>query len=223
MSKKKSSYPRHRLLVYQHITREFRGMPFMIIAMCVILWVLAWLGSINALPGADTGLLRNLWEGQWLIAVAILACGGLYIASLWISRVSVVEVRPKALYVQAGLLAVNFSYKRIRQIRLVEMGAHHQSKHLSGSDAGIADDLAGLSCTGVDLASWPWPGRDNLQRLWSRFMFTQDGEGLMLAVKDAMSLNRQLDERVTAALEKSQARSAYADPIERAAQMNQGR
>jgi hypothetical protein len=152
-----------------------------------------------------------------LLMTVILCSLALFVLTIVIGRGSYVQVRAVTLHIRAGLLAINISYKRIRQIRLGQLSAQHPEETLKGNDWALIEPLLGHSCTVIDISSWPWPGKKWLRRLWSKFMFTHDGNSLMFVVKDAMVLNQQIDGRI-AALQASAKKGKYIDPLARAIQ-----
>lgn len=216
MAKKAST--RHRLLLYAHLGQRLRTAPFLIMIFGVILLFLGWLESQSAIQGVNLDLLRMLWAGQVLLITIILCSLAIFVLAIIIGHGSYVDVRPVTLHIRAGLLTLNISYKRIRQIRLGQLGVQHPEDSLRGGDWALVESFWGEPCTLVDLISWPWPGKEMTRRLWSKFMFTRDGNSLMFIVKDAMVLNQQIDGRI-AALQVSAKRSRYVDPLERAVQM----
>ena len=208
---------RHNLLVYSRLGQRLRTMPFLIVIFGLILLFLGWLPTQSAVQGINVELLEALWSGRVFLIIAILSSLALFILTIIIGRGSYVEVRAVTLHIQAGLLAINISYKRIRQIRLGQLAAQHPEDTLRGSDWGLVESLFDQPCTVIDITSWPWPGKKWLQKLWSKFMFTRDGNNLLFVVKDAMVLNQQIDGRI-AALQANAKKGQYIDPLARAIQ-----
>jgi hypothetical protein len=216
MAKKTSI--RHRLLIYSRLGQRLRTAPFLIAIFGVILLILGWLESQSAIQGVNLELLEMLWASRLLLVAVIMCSLALFVLTIIIGRGSYVVVHPRTLHIRAGLLALNISYKRIRQIRLGQLGAQHPEDTLRGSDWGLVEPFWGQPCTLIDLTSWPWPGQKMIRRLWSKFMFDRGGNSLMFVVKEAMVLNQQIDGRI-AALQSSAKKSQYVDPLERAIQM----
>jgi len=215
--KDRRSIKQHRLLVYQRIGNRMRSAPFLIGGLSLILFALGWMSTQDFMQGVDTGLLRIIWRNNVYLIIILFVCGVIFVYGMAIGALSYVEARARSLHIQAGLMAINISYRRIKQIRLSQVGVQYPADTLRGSDADLLDPLLGLPCTVVDLRSWPWPGFDWLKRLWSRFMFSSSGTALMLVVTDAMVLNQQIDGRV-AVLQAQSKQSQYLDPLERAVQ-----
>jgi len=224
-SKTRKPQTRHPLLVYQQISRRLRSLPLMLVFVGALLLVLSILGKIITLQGVDTSMLDLLASGQPLIVVIITASALLYIFAVFMGRNSYIETRPKMLHIQTGLLAVNISYRRIRQIRLSQVSVLYPEKTARGNDRQIIEELGGLPCSLVDLASWPsFPGHKGLKLLWSKLMFTSDGDSLMIVVRDAMVFNQQLDGRMSGLQQaKKQEQSRYLDPLQRATQAQKGK
>lgn len=217
MAKKRAS-TRHRLLLYVRLGQRLRTAPFLIMIFGLALLFLGWLESQSAIQGVNLELLSMLWSGRLLLIAIILCSLAIFVLAIIIGRGSYVDVRPVTLHVRAGLLALNISYKRIQQIRLGQLGVQHPEDTLRGGDWALIEPFWGEPCTLLDLRNWPWPGKKMTQRLWSKFMFTRDGNSLLLIVKEAMVLNQQIDGRI-AALQTSAKQSQYVDPIERAVRM----
>lgn len=214
-AKERRAVKRHRLLVYERIGSRMRTVPFMLGGITVILYGLGWLSTQDFMQSADIGMLQLIWKNQLYLFIILFVCGAVYVYGLITGSMSYVEARQKSLRIQAGLLAINISYRRIKQIRLSQVGTQYPEDMLHGADADLIDPLLGVSCTLIDMKSWPSPGYPWLRRLWSRFMFSSDGAALMLVPPDAMVLNQQIDSRV-AVLQVDSKQSQYLDPLERA-------
>lgn len=220
MAKNRRSIKRHRLLVYYRLGQRLRTMPFLIALFTVVLLVIGWLGSTGILQGGDQSLLNRLWSSRILLYIIVGASALLYLFSLYISHDSYVEARPKTLRVKAGLVPVDISYARIKQIRLVSFSMQHPLDRLKGSDFSLVEPFEGSTCTAVDLKSLPKPFTPSLiKRMWNKFMFTGEGGSLMFVVQDPMVLNQQIDGYIAARQARVKKDSKYLDPIERASQM----
>lgn len=215
--KNRGAVKRHRLLVYQRISERMRTIPFLLAGLSLILLGLGWLSTQDFMQQADTGLLSLLWTNKLYLMVILFVSGMVYIYGMLIGRVSHVQAGKATLQIQAGLLAINISYRRINQVRLSQVGVQYPADMLRGADADLLDPLLSTNCTLVDMRSWPTPGRGWLRRLWSKYMFGREGDSLMLIVPDAMILNQQIDSQV-ALLQARSKQSQYLDPLERAVQ-----
>ncbi|MBN1428323.1 MAG: hypothetical protein JXB07_08055 [Anaerolineae bacterium] len=218
--KKKKISNRHNLLVYARVGQRLRTMPFLIMIFGLILLFLSWLPTQSTVQGINENILKSLWDGRILLVIVVVSCLLLFLLTIIIGRGSCVEVRAVTLHIRAGLLAINISYKRIRQIRLGQFAAQHTEDTLRGRDWNLVEALYDQPCTVVDVTSWPWPGKKVLHKLWSKFMFTRDGDSLLFVVKDAMILNQQIDGRI-AALQANAKKGQYLDPLARAIRTEQ--
>jgi hypothetical protein len=217
--KSRRDIKKHQLLVYHRIGQRMRTVPFLIALFCLILLSLGWLGSQGILQGGDQGLMQRLWTGRLFLFIAIGASVLLYLLSLLISHGSYVQARPKALRVRAGMIPMDISYARVKQIRLVQFDLQYPLDKLKGSDYALVEPFEGSTSTVVDLKSLPQPFTPQLlKRLLSKFMFTGDGESLMLVVRDPMVLNQQIDGFISARQARLKGGTKYVDPITRAAQ-----
>jgi hypothetical protein len=218
--KRRGKGSRHRLLVYYQLGQRMRTPPLLTAFLGLVLLAIGWMGNKQIIEGGNAFLLESLWAKRALIFLMIAMSILLYILFLIISRRSYVQPRPKALRVQAGLLAVDISYKRIRQIRLVSLDAQHPLDKLKSREWALVEPFSALSCTAIDLTSYPWPGEKWLKRLWIKFMFLgEKGKGLLFVVEEPMILNQQIDALITARQERVRKhKRGYVDPIERAAQ-----
>jgi hypothetical protein len=216
-AKKRRAVKQHRLLVYQKLGARMRVAPFLIGAMSLLLFGLGWLSTQDVLTGVDTSLFQLLWDNNVYLIIIMFVCGVIFVYGLVTGALSYVEAQAKFLHIQAGLIAINISYRRLRQIRLSQVGVQYPEKSLRGNDINIAGPLLALPCTLLDLSSWPWPGYKWLRRLWGKFLFSGDGVALMLVVPDAMVLNQQIDGRLSM-IQAQGKQTEYMDPLERAAQ-----
>lgn len=196
-----------------------RTVPFFMTLLILILLGIGWLGSRNFLPQSDQMMLSLLWERRVFLYVAIGASILIYLVSLMVSRGSFVEARPKTLRVKAGIIPVDISYARIRQIRLVSFNMQYNVDKLSGRDFSLVEGYESATCTALDLKSLPKPFTPSLlRRMWHRFMFTGTGDSLMFVVEDPMVLNQQIDGFISARQARLKKNTKYLDPIQRAAQ-----
>jgi hypothetical protein len=223
-AKSRRAVKRHRLLVYHRLGQRLRTLPFLIVLASAVLFALAWMRHQNILDCCNQELLARMWDNRLMLYLMIGASVLLYLFSLAISWTSFVEARPKVLHVRAGLIPVNISYGRIQQIRLGSLGLHHPAENQKGGDRAIVEEFEGLTCTVIDLKSLPKPfTRKGLQRVWHKFMFTNNGSSLLFVVKDAMVLNQQIDAYISARMARQKGQGRYLDPVERAAQMQMQR
>lgn len=207
---------RHTLLIYYRLGQRWRTIPLLLVLLGLTMLALGWLADSPFLQEADLGLLSLFWTNWPLIVGLIVLSLMLFLLATSISRGSYVEVRPRALHIRAGLIPMDISYGRIKQVRLVALGSQHPPERLRGADRALIEPLAERSCTAVDLNSWPM-NPQTLKRLWSKFMFTADGGSLLLLVRDAMVLNQQIDSaRAAYHARLSKQSRGYKDPIERA-------
>lgn len=206
---------KYRLLVYHRLGRRWRPLPFLLIVLTLVLLGMGWLHQQGMLGFGNATLLGMLWaQRQLLIALAILNLM-LYLFLAYISR-SYVEARPRSLRVRAGLFPLDFSYSRLSQLRLVQFSYQYPPENLRAADYGLLRPYLGYTCTAVDMKSWP-VRLPMLRRLWSRYMFTAEGEGLMLLVENALYLNREIDNYFDDYKIRTLGQERrYKDPIERA-------
>jgi hypothetical protein len=217
MASSRKAVSKHPLLVYQRLGARLRFVPMVTAIACLLLLGLGWFGTQNVMPGLDASLLIRLWDQKGLLILAVVACVMLYVFSIIIGS-SMVEARPKVLHVRAGIMSVNISYKRVKQIRLSQVSTQFSDDMLKGGDYGLLEPLLSTTCSVIDLYNWPSPGHAMLRRLWSKFMFSGDSVSLLLIVRDAMVLNQQIDGRLAEAQHRGKDKG-YVDPIERATRM----
>jgi hypothetical protein len=217
--KSRRTVKRHRLLIYHEIGQRMRVTPLLIVAFTFVLLGLGWLADHNIVGSGGSGLGQRLWDGRILLYVMIGASALLYLFAIYISRASYVEARPKTLRIKAGVVPVDLSYARIRQIRLVQLGMQYPEKNLKNRDRALVDPFLGNTCTAIDLRSLPWPfNHALLKRMWNKFMFTADGGSLMFVVPDSMVLNQQIDGKISDRQARISKKDRYLDPIARAAE-----
>ncbi|MGF1506117.1 MAG: hypothetical protein GYB64_15905 [Chloroflexi bacterium] len=211
---RKRAGKKHRLIVYYRLGKRLRTTPILIILMVTLLLALGWLAQSGLVEAEGLDLLMTMWSQRLLLGIIIAACLLIVFVTILISRTSYVQAREKTLRVKAGLYRMDVAYKRIRQIRLVQVGAQYPLEKLRGRDRALISPLEGFSATAVDMKSWPIKPT-LLRRLWSRFMFTTEGDALMLVVEDALDLNRDIEARMGDLFNQKGDRG-YKDPIDRA-------
>ncbi len=217
--KSRRNVKRHRLLIYHEIGQRMRVTPLLIVAFTFVLLGIGWLADHEVIGGVSGGFAQRLWDSRNLLYVMIGASVLLYLFAIYISRTSYVEARPKTLRIKAGLVPVDVSYARVRQIRLVQLGVQYPEKKLKHREVALLDPFMGNTCTAVDLRALPWPFSPALlKRLWNKFMFTADGGSLMFVVADAMVLNQQIDGKISDRQARIKKKDRYLDPIARAAE-----
>jgi hypothetical protein len=210
----KTSSRRHQLLIYRRIGFRLGNLPFLLMFGIGALLILGFVGSLGFLDSfANKNLLNLLWEGRVSFLALLVLCLALYITTSIIGRNSFVEARPKALRVKAGFFTLDISYRRIKEIKPFQFEKVFPASDLKGFDRSIADQLTGLACVGIVLKSWPVKPRV-ARRMWHKFMFLEREPGLLLAVREAMVLQNQIDHYVVT---KQYEQDQYLDPVERAA------
>lgn len=216
MAKRRRDPRRHRLLIYYRLGQRLRVAPLLIAAFSAALYAIGWLYERGAFEVGNPMLLRALWANRVLILALIGYSLLLYVLSVLIARVSFVEARRKALRVRAGLVPIDISYGRIRQIRLARFSNLYPPEALKRRERARLRSFADMTCTVIDLQSWP---RLPLRRLWDRLMFTRDGASLLFIVEQPMLLNQQIDAAMTQRHARlTQEQRVYKDPIDRAMQ-----
>jgi hypothetical protein len=217
--KRRKAKGKHRLLVYYQLGQRWRTPPLLIAFLGLVLLAIGWMGDKGIIQGGSAVLLDRLWSGRAFTFLLIAASLFMYVFAVAMSRTGYVHPRPKALRVRAGLMSLDISYQRVKQIRLTSVTNEYPPDELKGRDWALLEPLAGMSCTAVDLTSWPWPGEKALRRLWNKFLFASDeGVGLVFVIEEPMVLNQQIDSYITARQARKQsATRGYVDPIERAA------
>ena len=214
--RKRRSKTRHRLLVYDRLGRRLRTVPLVTALAGAGLYVLSWLAASGKFQSGNQALLTIFWEQRVMLLLLIGGSVGLYVLAVLLGR-SYVEPRPKALRVRAGLIPLDISYRRIKQIRVMEFGYHYPLESLRPRERALVRPFIGYACTVVDLRSWPLDRR-LLRWLWSKFLFGRDGESLLLLVEDALPLNQQIDSLLVQWQTRAKQRG-YKDPIARAVEM----
>jgi hypothetical protein len=216
MAKKRRRKIRYPLLVYQRLGRRLRTLPLLVGVSGLLLFALGWLNHSGTVVGSES-MTAMFWERRGLILVMIAGGFALYLLAIVIARMSFVEVKAKALRVRTGLVALDISYRRIKQIRLVQFGVQYPPDDLRARELSLVRPFIGISCTAVDMRSWPLDRR-LLKYLWIKFMFAREGDSILFVVEDAMRLNQLIDERVTTRQSAEMIeRRGYKDPIARVA------
>jgi hypothetical protein len=224
MAKNRSrNMPKYRLLAYYQMGHRMRTLPFLVAFLCLVMLLFGWSAHTGiAAERVNLDILLAFWEGRYFLVAAVAACVVMYIIAVIIARRSFVQLRPMTMRIQAGLFRMDVAYKRIQKLRLVQVGMQYPPSSLRGRDRAIIEPLQGMTATAVDLKSWPVK-KKLLQRLWSKFMFSPDGDSILLMVEEPIVLNQQIDNRIQQYKDRSNPNQGYLDPIDRAFQQGRRR
>jgi hypothetical protein len=178
--KRRKIQARHRLLIYERLSKRWRGAPLFTALVSVLFYALVQYGFAPEFAGY-----------QPLILVLIVINAMLFVLLLYLGG-SYVEARPTALHVRAGLVGMNISYRRITSVFPISLEQHYPPAGLKRWERIMVEPLLKISSTGVELKGFPMDERW-LRRLWSKFMFMTKQKGLILTVRNPLLLNQQID------------------------------
>lgn len=180
--KKRKVQTKHRLLVYELLSKRWRGAVLFTALMAVVIYALIRLGL-----APDFVAYSRIVFG--LIVINILFYGLL----VYVGR-SYVEARPKAIFIRAGFVRMNVSYRRIVTIFPTSLGQHYPPGKLKRWERTLLEPLVQVSSTAIELRAFPMDERW-LRRLWSKFIFMSKQKGLLLTVRNPLQLNQQIEHR----------------------------
>ena len=178
--KRRKVQTKHRLLVYDRLSKRWRGAPLFTALMGVLLYALV-----------QYGFAPDLLEFQPLILLLIIVDAMLFVLLLYVGG-SYVEARPTAIYIRAGFVGMNISYRRITSIFPISLEQHYPPDRLKRWERVLVEPLLKISSTAVELRGFPMDERW-LRRLWSKFLFTTKQKGIVLTVRNPLLLNQQLE------------------------------
>lgn len=173
---------KHRLLVYDRLSRRLRGKLFWL---GLVLLALALYDLLGPAP-----ILGDYWYLVWA-AVVVVALFWLYYRFL-MSR-AYIQARPKFLRLQGPLYGINLSYNRIYSITSSHIGQHYPLDVLKGFERGIVEPIYSQACVFIELKSYP-PAFRWRRFLFPRLIFGTNRPGLLCAVEDWVALSRDAED-----------------------------
>lgn len=217
MAKSRTKVKRHRLLVYHRLGRRLRVPALVIFMLSVVLYGIAWLVKQGQAADVNQALLDRLWDTRPVLFLQIGTSLLLFLFATFILQTSYIQAGSKTIRVRAGIVPINISYARIKQLRLVQFSAQYPEDRLKGSERSLVEPFQGMTVSAVDLRGLPKPFTPRLLRmLWAKFMFTGDRSAIMFVVADPMVLQQQIQGGLDTRQAKRKAEDRYLDPIERA-------
>ena len=180
MSENKTSITKHRLLIFDRISRRMR-------------WRLAPLFIVMLLVGIYdqfTSYLGPLWFGWWL---AIFLVGLIYFYYAILMRRASIQVRQDSLRLQGPIIGFNISYVRINSVTSANMEQHYSKDQLSRNERSLLKPFYYQTCMFIDLSSYP--RRFKRRRLYfPRILFGTQHTGLICHVEDWMGLSQEIEQ-----------------------------
>lgn len=177
---------RYPLLLYQRLFESLRSRALLLAALAYVLWLIA----------VDIPLLA---PRDWLLLVVVALAGLLFLFSYIGPKLAFVQCRPKFMLVSTPLYRIALSYGRMRSARPTDFTESYPIDSQKWSQRRFLRSLfkyadAGqLTAIEVELKKFPFSER--WLRLWmSRYMFAVKSDGLLLLVRDWMSLSREIED-----------------------------
>lgn len=179
MAKSRQHKTRFRLLIYEQMWESWAWPCILLIPASAALW---WFAPQLLVPAA----LRPLTLVPAAAAGLILVYANLARRRAW------VECREDHVRIQAPIHPLAISYSRIRSVRAAPLAQLFGISKRSSAPGWLRPYLGRTSVV-VDLTSYPLSRR--WLRLWfSPYLLSPEGPGIVLVVKDWMTLSRQLDD-----------------------------
>lgn len=178
---------KHRLLIYERVHRQRR---------LLYLFVALLFAGLFALPYVvDAETVKKLWPAEidpFLLALSVVAFL-FFLQKLVAPRLVYVQCTPGTIRIQTPLFPIVISYRRLIGTRPNQWGKLFTEEKMNRSRRRVLDGIQGEGVIVLDLKGWPAP--TGWLRLWiPDVMFSPDGIGLVLWVKDWMALNRELSD-----------------------------
>ncbi|MFQ5399206.1 MAG: hypothetical protein ACE5E7_06365 [Anaerolineae bacterium] len=184
---------RHKLLLYELISRRMRGK-------------LLWLGLILvALAGYDLyhPIFGDLWYVMWAV-IGIVFILWVYYGVLM--RRASVQIRPQYLVLKGPVYGMKISYGRVNSVISTHISRHYPLEELNGREQALVSQLYDRTCALVELRSYPKAFAR--RHLWfPRLLFGKSRPGLLLAVDNWMALSRDIEAARAAWRERADRRS----------------
>ena len=170
---------RHRLLLYDQISRRMRGKVLLLVLIFLIAGIVDWYLQFFG----------PLWYFAWIGFGVSLALWFYY--AVLVRRASIV-VRGDLLMLQGPITRLKISYGRIISSTSVRLERHHPYKSLSGWEKGTFRPLYEQTCLLIDLEGWP--KAKSVQQSWlAKQLFSTSGPGILCSVTDWMSLSQDIE------------------------------
>ena len=177
-------FRKHRLLIYERVHRQRRGLFLFAGLVLIGLFALPYVVDLAALkvpwvpPEFDLVLLT-------LGVIALLV----FLFKLIAPRLTYVQCTGRNVRIQTPLFPLFISYRRVTATRPNQWGRVYPPEKRTRRQRRLLEPIAGAEVIVLDLKGWPMPLR--WLKLWiPDVMFSPDGDGLVLWVKDWMALNR---------------------------------
>jgi hypothetical protein len=190
-----SADKRYSLILYREWMRAFRVPIFAIGLILVVFWIVAqtgWLPTHMGISVPVQGPLLGLAAGITFL---------LWLIVLILPSMAYVQCHPDYLLLRLGILRLIVSYSRVRTSHSVQHGQIHNPKTQPRARQKIAVRMALKQCVAIELTSYPM-AFFLLRALTHPFLFLGDEPGFLFAVEDWMGLDREVDEKHAALLEK---------------------
>jgi hypothetical protein len=180
-------FRKHRLLIYERVHRQRRGL-FLLAALALFLVyaAIAW-------PLIDEATLNSLWLWPPEYDILLLVFGVVFFLAflykLIAPRLTYVQCTERNVRIQTPLFPLFISYRRVTATRPNQWGRVYPPEKRTRRQRRLLEPISGAEVIVLDLKGWPMPLR--WLKLWiPDVMFSPDGDGLVLWVKDWMALNR---------------------------------
>ena len=178
---------KHKLLIYERVYRQRRGLFLLIALLFAGLYVLPYI--------VDAETAKKLWPPQFDIVLAVLS--GItflfFLFKLVAPRLAYVQCTERTLRIQTPIYPIVISYRRIVSVRPNQWSQIYPPEKMKRDQRRLLDQVLGEGVLILDLKGWPMsPG---FLKLWiPDVMFLPNGDGLVLWVEDWMKLNRELSD-----------------------------
>ena len=174
---------KHRLLIYERIHRQRRSL---------LLFAALLFAGLYALPYlVDEQTQQKLWPPEYddlFLAAGVIAFL-LFLFKLIAPKLAYVQCAERSVRIQTPFFPLVISYRRIATTRPNQWGRIYPPERRTRRQRRLIESIAGGEVILLDLNGWP--ASLGWLRLWiPDVMFSPDGDGLVLWVKDWMALNR---------------------------------
>lgn len=178
---------KHRLLIYERLYRQRRGLYLFTAVLFAGLYVLPYV--------VDAQTAQKLWPPQYDLVFAVLSAITFlfFLYKLVAPRLAYVQCTGRNIRIQTPFYPIVISYRRLLSVRPNQWGRIYPPEKIKRSQRRLLDKLLGEGVLILDLKGLPM-SRGFLQLWMPDVMFLPDGDGLVLWVEDWMKLNRELSD-----------------------------
>jgi len=173
---------RHPLLIYHRVMNRLWASTLVLGLLMLAIWGWAWFGNIQILDAPD-----NLW-----LAVGAGVALAFSLFTFVAHNMAYVQARQDHLRLITPFLHLRISYRRVRSIHPADFLQLYPPAEASWAQRRLFEPFYGMTVVVVELLQYP-VARTLLRLFLAPQMFSRQGPGFVLLVRDWMALSTELD------------------------------